>query len=200
LFLDGLLERQAGVDPISVNRKACILARKTLVLRRKTQLVPDHVHQVRRVAAIQHRKVRIQAQVFGIEPQNTVAHRMERSGPQQPRYDAAIPRFAALRQCFAYDLLRAANHFLRRTAGECQHQDAGWIHAVQHQVRRTMRQGVGFTGPGARQDEQRAGIDALVRRRTEGRGPPLRRVQRIEGAGGLSFDHGMRTDELYIYP
>ena len=164
LVLQGLLERQPRVDAIGVDRETGVLAGKALVLGRKTQLMTYDVHEVGGIAAVQHREILVQAQVFGRQPQYAAAHGVKSTRPHQPRGDAPVSRLTALLHRFRHDLLRASNHVLRRPPRERQHENARRIDAVQHQVRSTVRQRIGLSGTGACQDEQRAGIDPLVLR------------------------------------
>jgi hypothetical protein len=65
----------------------------------------------------------------------------------------------------ADDFLRATGQFERRPAREGQEQHALGPHALQHEMRDAVRQGVGLAGAGARDDQQR--------RIAMGRGGPL---------------------------
>ncbi len=60
---------------------------------------------------------------------------------------------AALAQRFRDDALRAACHFERRPARECQQQDSRRIDAFDHELRDAMRQCAGLAGARARDDE-----------------------------------------------
>ena len=93
--------------------------------------------------------------MLGIQTQNAVADGVERARPDEPRHDAAVARLAAIGEYLRDDGLGAANHFLGRTPREGQHEDARRIDAVQHQVGGAMRDGIGLTGTGAGQDQQR---------------------------------------------
>ena len=198
LLLERLLERQPGIDAIRINGEAGVLARKALRPAGVSQLAAYDIHDVRRIGAVQHGEVRLESKMFGVEAQYAAADRMKRSAPQQARHDAAIARLAAIRQDFRDDGLGALDHFLRRTAREGQHEDARRIRAVQHQVRGSMRQGVGLAGARARQNQQGTGTHALVRNGgAKGRRAALTGIERVKGVL-LGFHH--RRSVLYVYP
>ncbi len=143
-----------------------------------------------RVATIENGEIRIQAQVLGVETQDSIAHGVESARPEQARHDAAVAHLAAFRQGFRHDLLRAARHFLGGAPGKRQHHDACGIDPVQHQVGRSMRERIRLSRSRARQYEHRPRIDALaVERDAKRRRPALRRIQGVECGGRLRFDH-----------
>ncbi len=194
LLIERLLERKPRVDAVAVDREARILARKTLVLVREPELVPDHIHEVGRIRAVEHGEVGIQPEMLGEQPQDAIADRVKRAGPQQAALHAAIARLAAFLEHGGHDGLRAADHFLRGAAREGQHQDARRVDAVQHQMSGAMRQRIGLAGSRAGQDEQRTRADAFVLdRRAEGGGTALLGVERVERVGLLGLHH----DENY---
>ena len=68
LLLEGLLQRQPGIDPIRINREAGVLARKALRSARKAQFAANDIHEIRGVGAIQDREIWIKAKMLGVEP------------------------------------------------------------------------------------------------------------------------------------
>ncbi len=93
-----------------------------------------------------------------------------------------------------------SNHFLRGAARESQHEDARRIDAVQHQVRGSMRQGVGLARTRAGQNEQRTRITLPCPE------PPCRTWRRGAAPGFsasnavcLGFHH-TGDAVLYVYP
>ena len=73
VLLEGFLERRAGVHAVRVDRKAGVLARKTLLGGRKSELLAQRVHEVRGIRAVDHAEVRIKLQVRGVVAQQAVA-------------------------------------------------------------------------------------------------------------------------------
>src|ERR1700730_16852413 len=130
--------------------------------------------------------------MLGVEPQDAAADGMESAAPNQPRYDAAVSRLAAIRHDLGNDALRALDHFLRSAARKGQHENARRISAVHNQVSRAMRQRTGLTGSGPGQNEQWTGADAFLRDyRAECGGAALPWVQRVERVW-LNFHHNFR--------
>ena len=163
---------------------------KALVLAREPLFVANHVHEVGRIGAVEHGEARIEPQLLREQPQDPVAHRVEGAGPQHPGDHASIPHLAAIREHLRHDGLGAANHFLGGAACKGEHQDARRIDAVQHQVSGAMGERIGLARPRSRQDEHRAGDDALLLAGSPERGcAPLLRVQGIECRRCLRLHH-----------
>ena len=117
---------------------------------------------------------------------------MKGAAPGQTRHDAAVAALAALRQHFCDNSLRALDHLLRGAARECQHHDARGIRAVQNEVSGSIRQGVGFTGSRAGQDQQGPGTDPLIRNDSaKCRRAALAGIQRVKCVC-FHFHHGVR--------
>jgi len=76
-------QRTLRIDPVRIDRKTGVLARKTLLGAGEVQLVAQQIHQVGGVAAIHHREVRIQPHARGMPADQTVRDRMERARPRQ---------------------------------------------------------------------------------------------------------------------
>ena len=190
LLLERLLQRQLGIDAIGIDGEAHIFAREALFLVRIAQIVTHHIHDVGGIGSVQDGECRIKPQMFGIQPQNAVAHRMKGTGPEQPVHHAAIARLAAIRHHLRDNVLGTANHFLRRSARKGQHQDARGIDTIDHQVRGSMGQGVGLARAGTGENQQRTTVHALAGHHgAEGGSALLRGIQRVK-CSGLGFHHG----------
>ena len=64
--IQNLLERLLAVDRARIDSEAGALGRKTLVRFREAEIVPDEIHQVRRVLAIMDRESGRKPDCFGI--------------------------------------------------------------------------------------------------------------------------------------
>jgi len=177
-FLQRPRQRVAGIDRARVDREAGLFLREPAPGGRKPELVPDHVHDVRGIAAIQHRERRVEAQVGGELPQQAIADCVERPRPGQRDELASVVTPA---HRLAHDGFDPAGHLLGRAPREGQEEDALRRDARHHEVRNPVRQGHRLAGPGARNHEQRAagqtavgtGLTVLGRR-------PLRGIQGIQ--------------------
>jgi hypothetical protein len=124
--------------------------------------VARHVHQVRRVAAVEHAEGFGQAQPFTVKSYQPVCNRVECAGPRQPHFLLH----------FGDDAARAARHFERGAARKGQEEEPLRRAALEDKVGDAVRQGVGLAGTGACNDQERRGARA--------RGLALPRVQLLE--------------------
>jgi hypothetical protein len=114
--------------------------------------VPDDIHYVGGIATIQHGKTRIESQVACKLAQQSIADRMEGTGPLQANRGAAV---TGLPPRFPDDALDAPGHLLGRPACKRQEQDAIRIDARHDQVRHAMGKGHGLPGAGPGNDQER---------------------------------------------
>src|SRR5690606_31153993 len=117
-------ERVGGVDSMRIDREARVLARETLLLLRTTELLPDQLRQVRRVAAVEHRERRLDAENLRVLAQKAIADRVIGAGPEP----AGSIRNGGARTACTEDLprdpLRTTQHLLSRSSREREQQDA----------------------------------------------------------------------------
>ena len=83
---------QPGIDGVAVDREAGALAREAAAGRAQAQIVAHEVQQVFRIAPVEHREIRRQADPVSLQPEQPGTHRVERSGPVDPRCGAAWRR------------------------------------------------------------------------------------------------------------
>jgi hypothetical protein len=148
-------EQHARVDRTRIDGEASFLAREAPLAGRAAELLTSHVHQVRRVTAVQHAEPRVESEVGCVFAQQAVRHRVERAGPRQ-LHALATPR---IRQRLTHDASGAPDHFPRCAAAEGDEQYAARRHSGQDQMRDAMgqRQGLARACPG--DDEQRTGVE-----------------------------------------
>ena len=149
-LVQDVLKRAVAIHAMRIDRKAGVLSREPSLLRREAAFVAKQVDEVGGIAAIHHAEIRRDAERQRVFTQQSVRDGMEGAGPGQAH--GCRP---ALVQCFADDALCATCHLKRGPARECQQQDARRVHALDHELRDTMRQCVRLSGPRARNDEQR---------------------------------------------
>ena len=99
---DDLLDRRLGIDAARIDGEAGALGREAAFGLREALLVPDQVHEVRRVFAIVNRKGGIETNLLGVLAQQPGADAMISAGPgQRVRHDPGV---------VAQDLARDALH------------------------------------------------------------------------------------------
>ena len=135
-----------GVHAVRIDREAGVLARKALLGFGEPALVAHHVHEVGRVAAVEHAEALVEPERLG-RCRRIRRLAIEWKVPDQGSRTSFCTS--------ADDALRAARHLERRAAREGQQQDALGLGALQNQMRDPVRQRVGLAGAGARDDEQR---------------------------------------------
>ena len=119
------------------------------------------VHEVGRIAAVEHAEARVEPERERVLADQAVADRVERARPRQAQVVGHPRMRLGLRgQRIGHHALRAPRHLERRATREGQQQHAFRRHAGEQQVRDAMRQRAGLAGAGARDDEQRPGLDA----------------------------------------
>ncbi len=150
---------------MGIDREAGVLAREPLLLRGQAELLADAVEQVRGVAAIDDRELRIELQMRRVVAQQAIADRVERAGPLQALRDDLALAAEHVAQGLAHDVHGTAAHLERCAAREGQQQDALRIDAVEREVRHAMRERRRLAGSRAGDDEQRAGAHTLLGQR-----------------------------------
>ncbi len=181
--LERLAQRALRVDAMGVDAEAGVLAREAPLGLRQAEPMPLDVHQVRRVAAIEHAERRVEPEPVRVLAYQPVADRVERAGPRQSQardHGAAAGRGRGL----GHDALRTPRHLLRRAPRERQQQQAFRRHAVQQQVGDAVRKRAGLAGACARDHQHRRRAHAASRRGLpEGRGLALGVIESGEGFG-----------------
>ncbi len=179
-IVERLLQRLSCVDAMRIDGKAGVLAGKTFLLARQSQILPQVIDQVGSIAAIDHGERGIEAERVRVLAQQAIADRVKRARPQKARgvrMKRSAPRLLAQR--FIGDGLGPSQHFLRRAPRECQQQDALGRDAIEQQVRNAMRQRIGLAGAGTGDDQQRIGLDPARRDAAERRCAQLFRVESV---------------------
>ena len=75
--VERLGERPLRVDAVRIDGEARVFARKPLFRFRKAELVPQHVHQIGGVAAIEHAEAGVEADGRGVAADQPVGDRMK---------------------------------------------------------------------------------------------------------------------------
>ena len=181
LLLEGVLQRRARVHPVRVDLQTGVLARETLLLGREPQLLAQTVHQIRRVGAVQHAELRIELQVRRVVAQQPVADGVERARPAHALRDGLADTPERFVERFPGDLEGAAAHFGGRAARKGKHQNPRRVHPVNDQMGHAIRERIGLARARAGDDEQRSGLESLLRQRLAvGHGLALRSVESLE--------------------
>jgi hypothetical protein len=145
-----LLQSGFGVDTARVDRKTRAPGRKATFGLRETQLVPDEIHQVRRVFAIVNGESGVEADLLGILAKQPGTDTMESPGPaERVGHDAGIGA-----QDLAGDPLDPFGHLGRSAPGERHQQDPARICAADDQVRDTVGKRVRLAGSRSCDDEE----------------------------------------------
>ena len=84
-LLENAIQRPAGVHAVRIDREAGVLARKAARLRRKAELVAEHVDQVAGIAAVEHAEILRQPEARCVPAQQPRADRVKGAGPGQPQ-------------------------------------------------------------------------------------------------------------------
>lgn len=92
-------QRSPGIDPVRINGKTSVLARKTLLGSGQVQLMAHHVHQVGRIAPVEHAEIGIEADAGGMAPDQPLGDGMEGPRPGQLHRNLCGPG-ATLCACF----------------------------------------------------------------------------------------------------
>jgi len=164
-------ERPLRVDAMRVDGEAGVLAREALLGLGQAALVAHHVHEIRRIAAVEHAEALRKAEPLTVESYQPVGHRVEGARPRQAYF------LLHLRD----DAARAPRHLERRAAREGEEQQPLGRAALQDQVRDAVRERVGLAGARTGDDQQRCITCA--------RGFALPRVELVERVEG---PHGRR--------
>ncbi len=123
--LQDLVQRRLGIDGARIDGKAGALGRKPALRLGEAELVANEVHQVGGILTVVDGEFLVEADLFGIDPQQPCADAVKRAGPGE-----RIGHDAGLRpHHFAADALDAAAHFGGRTAGKRHQQQAARIGA-----------------------------------------------------------------------
>ena len=125
------------------------------------------IHQVGRILAIMDGECGIESDPPGIFAQESRADAMEGTGPAESAADQPGMTWRYL----AGDALDTSRHLVGGTPREGQQQDAVGIGAVRQQMGDTVSQGIGFSGAGSGNNQQR--ITGLIRIKAISRGVAL---------------------------
>ena len=198
--LERLAQAALGVDPVRIDAKARVLAREALLGLREPEALALDIHQVGRVAAVQHAERRIEAETVCVLADQPVADRVKRARPRQAHVCRRRRSSAGSCHRRGDDALRAASHLESGAPGEREQQQALRRYPGEQQVRDAMRKRAGLAGPGTGNHEQRRCKHATAGRRlAAGCSLALRGIQVGEG-----FRVGHRPRDyragLYGYP
>ncbi len=145
-----------------IDGEAGVASREAPLLGVEAQLLADNVHQIRAVAPVDHRELRIELQMRRVMPQEPVCHGVKSAGPGQPLRQHLAESAQRFIHGLLDDVAGTAAHFLRSAPAEGQHQDARRIHAIHREVGDAVREGIGLAGSGAGDDQQWPGSDTLL--------------------------------------
>jgi hypothetical protein len=152
-----LLQFGFGVYAARVDRKAGALGWKPAFGLREAALMPDQIHQVRRVLAIVNRKGWIEADLIGVFAEQSGTDTMESTGPaERVRHDACI-----VAQDLPGDPFDPFRHFGRGASRERHQQDSARVGAADDEMGDTVGEGVRLARSSAGDDQQR-GPDMAV--------------------------------------
>jgi len=146
-------ERALRIHAVRVDREAGVLARKAALGLGEAELKAHEVHEVGRVAAVEHAEVRREPELRAIAADQAVGDRMKGARPRQANRCRELTDDAA----------RAPRHLDRGAAREREQQEALRIRALQDEMCHAMRERVGLSRARAREDQQRA--RSMARRR-----------------------------------
>src|SRR5947207_1270740 len=104
---------------MGVDGKARVLAREPFFGLRETELVPQHIDQVRGVAAIEDAEAHVEADGRRMPPNESIRNRVKSARPRQSHLFNTV----AFNKV-ADDALRTAGHFDRSATGKCKKKDA----------------------------------------------------------------------------
>ena len=137
-----------------VDRETGVLARKSLLGLRQAEPLPNDVHQVGRIGAVEDVEARIEPEPLGVQADQAIADRVKRPGPgqaQRRRYGRRCPGAHRRRD----RPLRPARHLERSAAGKGQEQHALRRNTREEQIRHAVREGARLARAGACDHEQR---------------------------------------------
>ena len=155
-------QRLLRVDAVRIDREAGVLAWKTLFGLRETQPMTHDVHEVGRIAAIEHAERRIEAKPMRVLTHQPIADRVERARPGQ----AQVVRHLRMRswpaRASAAVMTRCARRVISSAARRVKVSSSmrSGAHARQQQVRDAMRERIRLAGARAGDDQQRPGLHA----------------------------------------
>ena len=136
--------------------------------------MPYQVHQIRGVAAVQHRECRVQRQIGRILPEQPVGDGMERPGPGHSDVDGTM---TGAGRGLTDDAPRTLGHLPCGSPRESQQENSGRVHVLEYQMGHPVGQRHGLAGAGAGDNEQGTGTEAIGRAFTVQSGLPLGGIQ-----------------------